>query len=69
MGAAVLAWCWESLLALGNDCERQCELSPREANDESSVFIGKMGVRGYSVISRSDVLQDSMNRDGTENRA
>ena len=58
----------DSLGALGDDCERRAEAAPREAQDEESVFAGGKG-KGYNIMPRSDLLVDSMDADGTENRA
>ena len=58
----------DSLRALGDDCERRAEAAPREAQNEESVFAGGKG-KGYNIMQRSDLLADSMDADGTENRS
>jgi len=58
----------DSLVALGDDCERRAEAAPREAQGEESVFAGGIS-KGYNIMQRSDLLADSINPDGTESRA
>jgi hypothetical protein len=55
-----------SLADLANDNVRRTENAPREVTDEKTAFVGTNS-RGYRVIKRSDLLRDSINRDGTEN--
>lgn len=55
-----------SLSDLANENVRRTEAAPRGATVASEAYAGGTS-RGYSVIKRSDLLQDSMNADGTEN--
>ena len=51
-----------------NNAERRSNIAPRGAETDESVFKGTSS-KGYSVMKRSDMLRDSVNFDGTENRA
>jgi hypothetical protein len=56
-----------SLKDLANDNVRRTEAAPRGATDEANAYSGK-DERGYRVISRSDLLLDSIDADGSENQ-
>jgi hypothetical protein len=45
---------------------RRVEVAPREAVDARTAYAGRVESRGYQPIRASDLLVDSMNRDGTE---
>lgn len=55
-----------SLADLANDNVQRTESAPREATTEESAFAGTES-SGYRIVSRSDLLRDSINQDGTEN--
>ncbi len=55
-----------SLKDLGKECDRRVNTAPFETDDEENVYIGD-GSKGYNIISRSDLLRESINADGTEN--
>ena len=57
-----------TLNGLSQDCEQRVKTAPLEATDEVDVFRGGTN-KGYNVISRSDLLKESRNSDGTENKA
>jgi hypothetical protein len=57
----------QSLSDLYNEVTRRCEDAPRTTYSEKEVYKGQ-NTRGYSVISRSDLLLDSTNPDGSENK-
>jgi phosphopantetheinyl transferase (holo-ACP synthase) len=56
-----------SLADMANDNVRRTESAPREATVEGQAFAG-LDSKGYRVINRSDLLNDSINADGTENQ-
>jgi len=55
-----------SLKDMANENVRRTEMAPREAVTDA--FAGIDNQRGYQVIQASDLLYDSMNANGTENR-
>ena len=57
-----------SLKDMANENIRRTEMSPREATNEEQAYSGNAQKRGYLPIRASDLLVDSMNADGTENR-
>jgi len=57
-----------SLKDMANENVRRTEMPPREASDEARAYSGDATKRGYLPIRASDLLFDSMNADGTENR-
>ncbi|KAL7538135.1 hypothetical protein ACHAXR_008307 [Thalassiosira sp. AJA248-18] len=57
-----------SLKELLTDCEQRVKSAPMEATDEFNVFRGGTS-KGYNIISRSSLLKDSRNADGTENQS
>jgi hypothetical protein len=61
-----------SLQDLGNDSVRRANIAPRDSDsdvpEDSPPFGGEPGKRGYSVMKRSDLLRDSINANGSENR-
>jgi hypothetical protein len=56
-----------SLSDLANDVVRRTQAAPRETATDETAYTGSDESRGYRVISRSDLLRDSINQDGTEN--
>jgi hypothetical protein len=56
-----------SLSDLYNENLRRCEDAPRKAFSEKNAYIGE-NTRGYSIISRSDLLLGAVNPDGSENQ-
>lgn len=58
----------DTLKALSDDCQRRSNNSPRDEDGDGTVFGGGTG-RGYRVMDRGDVLEDSKAVDGTENGA
>eukprot|EP00578_Thalassiosira_sp_NH16_P026977 CAMPEP_0181101802 /NCGR_PEP_ID=MMETSP1071-20121207/13962_1 /TAXON_ID=35127 /ORGANISM="Thalassiosira sp., Strain NH16" /LENGTH=736 /DNA_ID=CAMNT_0023184705 /DNA_START=81 /DNA_END=2291 /DNA_ORIENTATION=+ len=56
-----------SLGELGTDCEQRVKSAPMEATDEFNAFRGGES-KGYNVISRSSLLRDNRNADGTEDK-
>lgn len=56
-----------SLTDLANDVKRRCEEAPRGSSTTEKVYKGDHR-RGYSAISRSELLVTSANRDGSENQ-
>ena len=57
-----------SLKDMANENVRRTEMSPREASNEAQAYSGDTAKRGYLPIRASDLLFDSMNADGAENR-
>ena len=55
-----------SLAEMATDNVRRTEEAPRGSTDAENAFSGYDN-RGYRIINRSDLLQDSINDDGTEN--
>ena len=55
-----------SLAEMATDNVRRTEEAPRGSTDAENAFSGYDN-RGYRIIKRSDLLQDSINDDGTEN--
>lgn len=56
-----------SLKDLSVDCEQRVKTAPMEAEDEFKVFRGGDS-KGYNVISRSALMRDGKNADGTESQ-
>ena len=56
----------ETLRELGKDNDRRVNNAPREVDSGENVYFGD-GSKGYNIINRSDLLQESGNNDGTEN--
>lgn len=56
-----------SLTDLANDVKRRCEEAPRGSSTTEKVYKGDHR-RGYSAISRSELLVTSANMDGSENQ-
>ena len=56
-----------SLSDLANDCVRRTQIAPRQTTTDETAYTGSDESRGYRVISRSELLRDSINQDGTEN--
>ena len=56
-----------SLADLASDCVRRTEEAPRQTTDNKDAFAGADS-KGYRLINRSDLLRDSINQDGTENK-
>jgi hypothetical protein len=57
-----------TLKELGNDNERRADVSPRDTESEDTVFRGDDSM-GYNIMLRRELLKESANMDGTENRA
>jgi len=55
-----------SLKDLGKECDRRVNVAPFEAEDAKTAYTGD-GTKGYNIMSRSDLLRDSIGADGTEN--
>lgn len=58
----------DSLAVLASDNVRRVETAPRDAVPVADAYAGTDEKRGYRVVYASDLLQDSMNADGTEQR-
>jgi hypothetical protein len=56
-----------SLTDLSNEVKRRCEEAPRGSSSSDQVYKGDSR-RGYSAISRSELLVNKINVDGTENQ-
>mmetsp|Transcript_30161 Transcript_30161/g.61605 ORF Transcript_30161/g.61605 Transcript_30161/m.61605 type:complete len:713 (+) Transcript_30161:201-2339(+) len=56
----------ESLADLASDCMQRVRAAPQGATDEKDAYIGDDD-KGYNVISRSSMLLENRNLDGSEN--
>lgn len=56
----------ESLADLAADCGQRVRSAPQGPSDEKDVFSGDDD-KGYNIISRSSMMKENRNQDGTEN--